>query len=69
MKKVVLLAVIIGWMGLGCCCQSQCTGNRCSIIKQARTQKVESKSLPQSNTQTTAANYLSIQPEGQKRFQ
>lgn len=64
MKKVVMLAVIMGWMGLGCC-QSQCNGNRCMVIKQARAQKSESKSSPQVGSQSTAVNYLSIQPVGQ----
>ena len=55
MKKVIMLAVILGWMGLGCG-QSQCNGNRCMIIKQARGHKVQSPSFQQTEGQATAVN-------------
>ncbi len=62
MKKVILFAVILGWMGLGCS-QSQCNSARCVVIRQARTQKVESQSFSRGNRQSTTINYLSNQPD------
>lgn len=64
MKKVVMLAVLMGWMGVGCC-QSRCNGTRCMAIKQGTAQKIESKSSPQVDSQSRTVNYLSIQPDGQ----
>jgi hypothetical protein len=59
MKKVIMFAVILTWMGLGCA-QSQCNSTRCMLIRQSRNQKVESNSAPSAKPQPTTVNYMNI---------
>ncbi len=68
MKKIMGFILILGWMGLGCC-QSQCNGSRCTVLKQVPSQKVESKSSPQVNSQSNTNRDSGNPAYGQNRTQ